>query len=171
MTPTPGDILAGRRGAWFRGVFYPCAIGRGGIVPPGAKREGDGATPAGVHAIVGMLYRPDRVAAHLLPGWARPIGPGDLWSDDSADAAYNRPVRVPYPHSHEAMRRADPLYDIVLVTGWNLAAPEPGRGSCIFVHVWRGPRAPTAGCVAFRRDHMLAIARRLQPGARLIVER
>ena len=32
-----------------------------------AKREGDGATPAGVHQFVGMLYRPDRLAAAGCP--------------------------------------------------------------------------------------------------------
>ena len=58
--------------------------------------------------------------------WALPIGPRDLWSDDPRDAAYNSAVTAPHPFSHEALRRADPLYDLVLVTDWNWAAPRPG---------------------------------------------
>ena len=46
---------------------------------------------------------------------------------------------------------------------------EPGRGSCIFIHQWRRPGYPTAGCVAFRRDHLRQIARRITPDTRLIV--
>ena len=149
----------------FRGHRFPCTIGRGGIRSD--KREGDMATPAGTHRIVGMLYRPDRMVRPAP--WAVPIRPGDLWSDDPGDADYNLMVRAPYPHSHEALRRADPLYDLVLVTDWNWPVAEPGRGSCIFVHQWRRPGYPTAGCVAFRRDHLRHIAARITPGARLIV--
>jgi L,D-peptidoglycan transpeptidase YkuD (ErfK/YbiS/YcfS/YnhG family) len=77
------DIVVTPMGARFLGRRLPCTIGRGGIVPPAMKREGDGATPAGVHRIVGMLYRPDRLTRPA--DWALPIGPCDLWSDDPRD--------------------------------------------------------------------------------------
>lgn len=165
----PGDLVLTPLGLRFRGRRYPCVIGRGGV--RGDKREGDGATPAGVMRIVDMLYRPDRLARPAP--WARPIGPRDLWSDDPALPDYNQPVRAPYPGSHEALRRADPLYDLVLVSDWNRAGTGlgavPGWGSCIFVHAWRRPGFPTAGCVALGREHLRAIAAALIPGARLIV--
>lgn len=161
------DLVVTRRGARFRGRFLPCAIGRGGIRPD--KREGDGATPAGRHRIVGLLYRPDRLARTSLPDWAVPIRPRDLWSDDPADPDYNLMVRAPHPFGAERLRRADPLYDIVLITGWNWPRAEKGAGSAIFLHVWRKPRHPTAGCVAFARDDLLWIARRLQPGDRVVI--
>lgn len=163
------DIVVTRWGARFMGRHLPCAVGRGGI---GAqKREGDGMTPAGVHAIVGMFYRPDRIARAGLPGWARPIGPGDLWSDDVADPVYNHHVRAPHGFGHEVLRRPDPLYDLVLVTNWNWPDARPGCGSAIFVHNWRGPRYPTAGCVAFASQDLLWVARRICPDTRLIVRR
>ncbi|MGC9419700.1 MAG: L,D-transpeptidase family protein [Rhodovulum sp.] len=149
----------------FAGRRFPRAIGRGGLT--GDKREGDGATPRGVHRIVGMLYRPDRMAPPA--GWAVPIGPADLWSDDPGHEDYNLMVRAPYPHSHERLRRADPLYDLVLITDWNWPRAERGRGSAIFVHRWRKPRHPTEGCVALRPDHLRWIAARLRHGGRLIV--
>lgn len=164
---TPADLVLTPMGLRFAGRVMPCTIGRGGIRPASAKREGDGATPAGAHPIVGMLYRPDRLARPA--GWAVPVGPGDLWSDDVRDPDYNLMVRAPHPFSHEALRRPDPLYDLVLITGWNWPQAEPGRGSAIFIHRWRRPGYPTAGCVALAPDDLLWIARRLQPGARLIV--
>ena len=164
---TPADIVVTRQGARFLGRTFPCSIGRGGVTL--AKREGDGATPAGIHRITGMLYRPDRLSAETLPGWAVPIGPGDLWSDDVADPAYNRLVRAPHRFSHERLRRADPLYDLVLITDWNWPRAIPGKGSAIFVHSWRKPRHPTAGCVAFARQDLLWIAPRIRRGTRLIV--
>lgn len=164
---TPADLVLTPMGLRFAGRVMPCTIGRGGIRPARAKREGDGATPAGAHPIVGMLYRPDRMARPA--SWAVPVGPGDLWSDDVRDPDYNLMVRAPHPFSHEALRRPDPLYDLVLITGWNWPQAEPGRGSAIFIHRWRRPGYPTAGCVALAPDDLLWIARRLRPGARLIV--
>ncbi|KEO54208.1 hypothetical protein TP2_04615 [Thioclava pacifica DSM 10166] len=65
------------------------------------------------------------------------------------------------------MRRSDPLYDIVLITDWNYPAATPGRGSAIFLHQRRRAGYPTAGCLAFRRDHLIWIAQRIIPGEAL----
>ncbi|MFN3823428.1 MAG: L,D-transpeptidase [Pseudorhodobacter sp.] len=163
------DLVVTRWGARFAGRTFACAIGRGGIVAARKKREGDGATPAGVHRIVGMLYRPDRIAAPALPDWALPIGPGDLWSDDIRDADYNLMVRRPHGFGHERLSRPDPLYDLILLTDWNWPQAVPGRGSAIFIHTWRKPRHPTAGCVAFARDDLIWIANRLRHRTRFVV--
>lgn len=144
---------------------FPCAIGRGGLRQD--KREGDNATPTGMHRITACYYRPDRLARPC--NWAVPIRPFDLWSDDVADPAYNRLVTAPHPFSHEALRRADRLYDIVLTTDWNSQPTVPGRGSAIFVHVWRRPRFPTAGCVALALPDLKWILQRIAPGTVLEV--
>lgn len=159
------DLVLTRRGVRFEGRYWPCTLGRGGI--RANKREGDGATPVGVHRITGILYRPDRVNAPVP--WAQPIRRGDLWSDAPEDALYNTHVRAPYGPSHEALWRADPLYDIVLLTDWNWPNAVAGRGSAIFLHRWRHPGYPTEGCIAFRADHLLELASRLQKNTRLIV--
>lgn len=149
----------------FMGRRFPRTIGGGGLTDN--KREGDGATPRGVHDLVGMLYRPDRMARPA--DWAVPIRPGDLWSDDPKDEDYNLMVRVPYPHSHEALRRADPMYDLILITDWNWPRAVRGGGSAIFIHQWRGPGRPTAGCVGLRRLDLQWIVPRLRYGSKLIV--
>lgn len=152
-------------GLLFRGRRYPVRIGRGGVSM--AKREGDGATPVGRMKVLGMLWRADRLARPAL--WARPIGPGDLWCDAAASPDYNQPVRAPFAASHEKLRRADPLYDIVLITDWNYPEAVPGCGSAIFLHQRRGPASPTAGCIAFRRADLIRIARQIRPGTPLLV--
>jgi L,D-peptidoglycan transpeptidase YkuD (ErfK/YbiS/YcfS/YnhG family) len=159
------DLVVTRGGLRFMGRRFACTVGRGGV--SGTKREGDGCTPRGVHGLIGMLYRPDRVAQPAP--WAVPIGPCDLWSDDPGDEDYNLMVRAPYRHSHERLRRADPLYDIVILTDWNWPRAERGRGSAIFVHAWRRPGAPTAGCVALSPRALRWIAPRITVRSRLIV--
>ncbi|MFM7444739.1 MAG: L,D-transpeptidase, partial [Tabrizicola sp.] len=129
--------------------------------------EGDGCTPAGVHGIIGCLYRPDRMSRPV--DWALPISPSDLWSDDVKDPDYNLMVRAPHGFSHERLRRADPMYDLVILTGWNWPQAEAGRGSAIFIHQWRKPGAPTAGCVALSRRDLHWIAPRIRHQTRLIV--
>ena len=162
---SPADLVLTPRGVRFMGRVLPCTIGKGGL--SAGKREGDGATPVGIHRIAGMLYRPDRL---LRPAsWARPIGPGDLWSDDMEDAQYNHLVRAPYGCSHERLRRADPLYDLILITDWNWPDATPGRGSAIFIHQWRRPGFPTEGCIAFSRADLHWLATKARPGTRVIV--
>ncbi|MCY3997296.1 MAG: L,D-transpeptidase family protein [Rhodobacter sp.] len=152
-------------GLRFLGQTFPCSIGRTGVRAD--KREGDGATPGGTHRIIGCLFRPDRL---IRPApWAVPIRLDDLWCDDPASPDYNRPVRAPCAASHEALRRPDPLYDIVLLTDWNWPDAVAGRGSAIFLHQWRRPRHPTEGCVAVQREHLIRIAGSAAPGTRLIV--
>lgn len=162
---TPNDLVLTPRGVRFMGRYFPCSIGKGGIRQD--KREGDGATPVGVHQFTGLLYRADRVVQPAP--WALAIGKDDLWSDASEDLDYNQLVQVPYAPSHEKLRRSDPLYDVILLTDWNWPEAEAGRGSAIFLHQWRRPGYPTEGCIAFNRNHLHWIATRATPGTRVIV--
>ena len=162
---TPFDLVLTPFGVRFLGRVFPCSIGRGGITTD--KREGDGATPAGVHRLVGMLYRPDRMARPA--DWALPIRPGDCWSDDPTDEDYNQMVRAPYAPRHERLWRADPLYDLVILTDWNWPYAVPGRGSAIFIHRWRRPGYPTEGCIGLRAGDLAWIAPRIGYETRLIV--
>lgn len=162
----PADIVITRTHARFLNRRFPCTIGRGGLT--NAKREGDGATPIGTHGIVGMLYRPDRMAKPA--DWAKPFGPVDLWSDDPRDPDYNLMVRAPHPFRHERLTRPDPQYDLILITDWNWPQSVPGRGSAIFLHTWRGPHHPTAGCVAFNARDLVWIAARIRHDTRLIIQ-
>lgn len=161
----PTDLVLTPKGLRAFGRLYPCTSGKGGRTA--CKSEGDGATPRGVHRLVGMLYRPDRLARPT--DWAVPILPCDLWSDDPSAEEYNMMVRAPYPFRHERLRRADPLYDLVILTDWNWPYAVPGRGSAIFIHQWRRPGYPTEGCIALKRRDLWDLARRIRVESRLIV--
>ena len=141
------------------GLSLRAAHGRTGITPAAAKREGDGATPAGRLKLVRVLYRADRLPPPACAVPLEPIGPQDGWCDDPADAAYNYPVRLPYPASHEELWRPDHVYDVIGVLDWNLAPVTPGRGSAIFLHAATPDYAPTAGCVALALPDLLAALR------------
>ena len=162
---TPRDMVLSPTGLRFLGRRFPVRIGRGGVRAD--KREGGGATPAGIHRIVGMLYRPDRMARPA--DWALAIRPGDLWCDEPGHEDYNLMTREPFAASAEKLRRADPLYDLVILTDWNWPQAKKGAGSAIFVHRWRRSSAPTEGCVALRPDHLRWIAARIRFETRLIV--
>ena len=131
------------------GLRVPCALGRTGVRR--RKREGDGATPAGRHGLLTVFYRADRLPQPVTGLPTRPLRPDDGWCDDPGDRRYNRLVRLPLAGRHERLWRPDGLYDILVVLDYNLARPEPGAGSAIFLHIASPGLAPTEGCV---RHHL-----------------
>ena len=159
VVPAAGDRRRGLLTAG--GLHVPCALGRAGITH--AKREGDGATPAGRHALVAVFYRPDRLPrpATALP--LSPIEPESGWCDDPADRLYNRPVALPCAASHERLWRDDRLYDIVVVLDFNLRNPKRGAGSAIFLHLAAPNLAPPAGCVAISLQAMRRLLAQVGP--------
>lgn len=167
MIPRRTDMLVTRWGARFMGRRFPVSIGRSGMTA--GKREGDGATPVGIWRLMGSGYRADRGLPHKAPFHVRAVGPRELWCDDPTHPDYNHDVCAPFAASHERLFRADRLYDRFILTDWNWPNAVPGKGSAIFVHNWRGPRKPTAGCLAFRPDHLLWILARWTPRSRIIV--
>lgn len=162
------DLVVTRWQARFGGRRFPVSIGRTGFTHD--KHEGDGATPVGTWRLMRGGYRPDRVTKPKTPFPTRPTGVRDLWSDDPDTPDYNHAVRAPYSASHEKLRRADGLYDIFIITDWNWPDATPGKGSAIFVHCWRAPRKPTAGCLAFRPDHLRWILARWTHRSRVIIK-
>ena len=151
----------------WHGGSAAAAVGRAGVKAD--KHEGDGATPAGTYPLVSILYRPDRIAAPLSGLPVKPLAPSDGWVDEPADANYNRPVSLPYPASAEQMWREDDLYDALVVIGYNMEPVVPGAGSAIFLHIATPDFAPTAGCVAVRREILLGLLPLLGPGSQIAI--
>jgi L,D-peptidoglycan transpeptidase YkuD (ErfK/YbiS/YcfS/YnhG family) len=130
----------------------PCKLGGAGR--RAMKREGDGATPAGVWPMRRILARRDswRWLGTGLP--LRFMAPDDGWCDDPSDRNYNRPVKLPYRASHEEMWRMDHLYDVVVVLGHNDLPRVKGAGSAVFFHLTDPRGGPTAGCIAVSANDM-----------------
>ena len=139
----------------FQGRIFRCAIGKGGRRTD--KREGDGATPIGLLPLRRLLYRADRLARPSADVPVAPIAPDDGWCDDPAHADYNTRIRLPHPARHEALWRADGVYDVIGVLGWNDAPVVRGRGSAIFLHLARPGFTPTEGCIALEQRDLLRV--------------
>lgn len=162
------DLLVESGGfAVWAGRRLRCALGRAGV--SAQKREGDGATPSGAFAMRRVLYRPDREPRPETTLPCQPIAATDGWCDAPRDAAYNRPVHLPYPASAEALWRTDRLYDLIVVLGHNDDPVVPGQGSAIFLHLASPDFAPTAGCVVLARADLLEVLREADTGSRVVV--
>lgn len=143
------------------------ALGRGGTAA--LKREGDGATPVGRFPIRQVLYRADRVARPGTRFPVRAIRVHDGWCEDPTDRNYNRLVKLSPGSSADRLTRAEDLYDLILVLGYNDRPRVRGRGSAIFLHLARPGYAPTAGCIALSRHDMQMLLSELRRGSAIVV--
>ncbi|MFO8175310.1 MAG: serine hydrolase, partial [Longimicrobiales bacterium] len=160
----PGD-------SWRQaGPPVPVVVGRSGVGP---KKEGDGRSPQGMFSLGPAFgYAPEPPAGVEFP--FRAMAPASVCVDDTASAFYDLVFDADTLSgakdwdSAEAMRRdlahGDDLYQLGVMVRYN-ADRVPGAGSCIFLHLWRGPGSPTAGCTAMAEDDLLEILRWLDPGA------
>ena len=141
----PIAVVVGKAGlGWGAGVHPSSSAATG---EPN-KREGDGRAPAGAFRLREATGYP----ASPPPGasLAYQQATAELACvDEPSSRDYNRlvPLGGGSAPSHEEMRRADDLYFYTIIVEHNRAA-VPGRGSCIFLHRWRAPDAPTVGCTA-----------------------
>lgn len=157
-----------RQSGGWRPVFAAAAvIGRGGFVSPALKREGDGGTPTGVYSL-GPVFGYAAEAATAMP--YRQITADDRWVDDPVAPQYNQWVRgEPQAVSWEDMLRPDGLYRYGIVVQYNTRPAVAGKGSAIFVHLWRASGESTDGCVALAEADLLRVIAWLAPAKRPVI--
>jgi L,D-peptidoglycan transpeptidase YkuD (ErfK/YbiS/YcfS/YnhG family) len=143
---------------WSRGEAR-AAAGRAGVTDH--KREGDGATPTGLYPLVSAFYRADRIALPKSGLPLKALTPTDAWVDDPGDGNYNHLVSLPYPAHAEPMWIDDPVYDLLVVIGYNMRPVVDGAGSAIFLHIARSDFSRTAGCIAVEKSVLLGLMPRL----------
>lgn len=142
-------------------------LGRGGLISPELKREGDGCTPLGAYTLREVWYRADRVSTPDTKLPIREIAKDDCWCDDAEHALYNKHFRHSgksqhnTPASFEHLWRKDGAYDVIVVIGYNDAPPIPHKGSAIFIHCNHDDGRPTAGCVAMAKEELLEMLKPL----------
>jgi D-alanyl-D-alanine dipeptidase len=163
------DVVLGREGyAWGRGLHGSSAPqGRPGPI----KREGDGRSPAGVFSI-GPAYGYAAVRNDISLPYRQATS--DLRCvDDPRSTHYNQIVSTDETEvdwrSAERMRRDDDLYVLTIVVEHNADPIEPRAGSCIFLHLWKGPDRGMSGCTAMSLDALNEVATWLRPNAAALV--
>jgi L,D-peptidoglycan transpeptidase YkuD (ErfK/YbiS/YcfS/YnhG family) len=153
----------------FGPVSIEAALGKGAI--SALKREGDGATPLGDLAVLSGFRKGGSLTPAPSAVSLRRVGRLDGWCDAPRHGAYNRPVRLPFPASHETLLRSDRLYDFVLVLDWNIRSRRRGKGSAIFLHVAKPGYQPTEGCIALKRRDLIRLLPYLRKGTVFRVSR
>ena len=157
---TPIPIVVGQTGlAWddeaVRGARGPI------------KREGDGKAPAGRFPLGEAFGFAPKSELEWLRMPYRTLDEGTECVDDSTSAHYNTVVqrgavrRVDWT-SAERMRSID-LYRLGVIVRYNARPIRRGRGSCIFLHIWRSAGSPTAGCTAMPASDLETVMRWLDP--------
>lgn len=153
---------------WKRvGERFPVVVGRSGLawgdtdIQPVAavkyKKEGDGNAPAGMFPIMaafGTAVKPDAVEL--------PYTKLDQYTecvDDVRSNHYNRIVNRMQVgafdwKSSEKMLSVGEEYTLGAFVAYNSYPVERGRGSCIFLHVWKSPTEATSGCTAMERRNI-----------------
>ena len=157
-------IVVGRTGlAWGRGIL-PVK----GFAGP-VKHEGDGRAPAGAFSLgTAFGYAPPDSARWLHLPYVQATAALEC-VDDAKSRWYNqvllRSSAQPAPdwNSSEIMRLASNAYLWGVVVEHNSGPPIPGDGSCIFLHIWGGPREPTVGCTAMAEPNLLDLMHWLDP--------
>jgi L,D-peptidoglycan transpeptidase YkuD (ErfK/YbiS/YcfS/YnhG family) len=146
---------------------FSATIGEKGFAPIDKKREGDGKSPTGIFPLgTAFGYAPS--VPTKMP--YRQATDNDFWVDDVHSEDYNKWINGRSgTTSVEKMKREDDLYKVGVVIEYNMNPIVRGKGSAIFLHVWRGDGKPTLGCVAMAEDKILRLLGWLDPGKRPLI--
>lgn len=156
---SPIPIVVGRAGlGWGRGLTDTINL------PGPIKKEGDNKAPAGIFVLPGVFGYAAK-AETKMP--YRALSPDIVGVDDAQSRYYNRLIDASKIDQRdwrtaEKMFREDNLYKWGVVVNHNVPA-KPGAGSCIFLHIWRGPAEPTVGCTAMAERNVVDLIHWLDP--------
>lgn len=158
------------------GESFPVVVGRSGLAwgdvltselgMAKIKQEGDGNSPAGIFPLVSAFGSATKPNAVELP--YTKLDRSTECVDDVRSSFYNRIVnRMQVGNfdwkSSEKMLEIGPQYDLGIFVAYNTYPVEAGRGSCIFLHIWKDSAGPTAGCTAMERRDLERIVGWLEP--------
>ena len=165
------EVSIGRNGsAWGDGSHARSDQDAGPV-----KREGDGRSPAGIFPVGAAFgYAPAAEVRSGLPyaqmdagHWCMDVPGSPLYNRivDAREAGARAVAGSTEPMRLDIHNDGDPRYRLGLVIEHNRQA-VPGRGSCIFAHLWRTPGETTAGCTAMSGADMETLLAWIDAAAR-----
>ena len=149
------------------GENFPVVVGRNGLAwaellngdldMTKIKQEGDGNAPAGLFPLTASFGKGSKPNAVELP--YTKLDKFTECVDDPKSHFYNRIVnRMQIGNfdwkSSEKMLAVGEQYGLGIFVAYNTYPVERGRGSCIFLHVWKDAATGTAGCTAMERRNL-----------------
>lgn len=171
------EIVVGENGLGWGLGLHPLGVGEP------RKTEGDGRAPAGVFALSSAFGRGAPAMKTAMP-WLQTT-PALACVDDPKSARYNRLVNEDAADADELgvgdagppardyktaerMQRDDGQYDVGVFVDHNALGdvartPIAGRGSCVFLHVWKRKGRGSAGCTAMARWDLEKVVEWLDP--------
>jgi L,D-peptidoglycan transpeptidase YkuD (ErfK/YbiS/YcfS/YnhG family) len=154
-------------GVWH--LVFPAftgSIGEMGFAGIDDKREGDGKSPSGIFPL-GIAFGYDPSVVTKMP--YRQATDDDFWVDDVNSEDYNKWVEGdPNAASWEKMKRDDDQYKYGVVIEYNMHPIVKGKGSAIFLHVWKDGDS-TLGCVSMSEEMILKILGWLDPAKKPLI--
>lgn len=175
MDKTTATVSMHRRdadGQWKQILSTPGFVGRNGLCPDEAHKEGCGQTPIGVYTFNKALgIAPD-------PGCALPytqVTDDAYWSGDMRDGMhYNELVSLsdcPGLDTDNSEHIVDYEYEYQYVLNISFNADgTPGRGSAIFLHCFGVKKPQTGGCVAIPEYCMAQVMRTVRPDCVVVID-
>jgi D-alanyl-D-alanine dipeptidase len=157
-------IVVGRTGlAWGTGLHSDTVFQENQPL----KREGDGKSPAGVFRLTSAFGTVRDKRGFKLPYTF--LEESTECVDDVKSSKYNLivdryKVGIFDWKSSEKMLEVGEQYSLGVFVAHNSNPIERGKGSCIFLHVWKDANSGTAGCTAMPRENLETILRWLDPG-------
>ncbi len=149
---SPIKIVVGRNGlGWGRGLHEE-------IKTEPQKKEGDGKSPAGIFRLSSAFgfAPPDEMKLKV-----RYLHVTDALEciDDINSVRYNSLVDNTHIFnsdwkSSEKMLAVGEQYRLGVVVEHNTDPRTSGKGSCIFLHIWKGDGSGTSGCTAMEKSEM-----------------
>lgn len=142
-------IITGRNGlAWGKGL-HNNSLNKGKL-----KKEGDGKAPAGIFYLSGLFGYQD-ISSKMN---SLKVDQKTFCVDDIKSEYYNQIVKSDTVkkdwNSAETMRMKSDVYKFGIFVDYNVKPAIPGKGSCIFMHIWSKSTAPTAGCTAMTEQNI-----------------
>lgn len=130
------------------------------------KIEGDGKSPAGIFGLTYAFGSKAKAGFIKLP--YTQLSASIECVDDVKSTKYNSMVdkfKVSDSDwkSSEKMLEVGSQYDLGVYVAHNSNPPKAGKGSCIFLHIWKNDSTGTAGCTAMSKENIETILGWLDP--------
>ena len=152
----------------YKNLKFRCALGKAGIKKK--KKEGDNITPKGEFKIIKIYYRNDKIKNITTSIKKIKIKRSTGWCDDPNSKFYNKQIKLPSKFSHEKLYRNDNLYDLILVSNYNMDPIIKNKGSAIFIHVAKNSYEKTKGCIALKKEHLIKLLSQIKKDTKIKID-